>query len=436
MIWNAERECMASEEKERFQLRHLRELIARIYYTVPFFRKKCQQLKVTPDSLNTLQDLRHFPFTTKDDLRENYPFGLFTRQLDEIVRLHASSGTTGNPTVVGYTQKDMDIWTECVARIVSAAGVGRQDIVQIAFGYGLFTGGFGLHYGCEKVGASVIPISSGNTRRQIKLMKDFGTTALVSTPSYAIYIAEILREEGIRPEELNLRWGLFGGEAMSGKMRKEIEDGLGIFTTDNYGLSEIIGPGVSGECQYRCGLHINEDHFLVETIDPDTLEPLPPGEKGELAFTTLTKEAMPLVRYRTNDISFINNEPCKCGRTSTRMNKIMGRTDDMLIIRGVNVFPSQIEEVLSKMSETAPHFQIVVDRCKALDTVEVWVEIREGMFFDEMKKLREVEQRISREIQSALGIQCKIKLVEPKTIERTAGKTKRVLDKRTLYEEV
>ena len=435
MIWNVERECMQQEEKKQFQLRHLRELIARIYYTVPYYRDKCQKLKVTPDHLKTVEDLRHFPFTTKDDLRNNYPFGLFTRQLDEIVRLHASSGTTGNPTVVGYTQKDMDIWTECVARLVSAAGVTRRDVVQIAFGYGLFTGGFGLHYGCEKVGASVIPVSSGNTKRQIKLMKDFGTTALVSTPSYAIYIAEILREEGITPDDLKLRWGLFGGEAMSGKMRNEIEDGLGIFATDNYGMSEIIGPGVSGECQYRCGLHINEDHFMVETVNPETLQPVEPGEKGEIVFTTLTKEAMPLIRYRTKDISYLMAEPCKCGRTTVRMHKVMGRTDDMLIIRGVNVFPSQIEEVLSTMSETAPHFQIIVDRQKALDTVEVWVEIREGMFFDEMKKLREIEQRISREIQTALGIHCKIKLVEPKTIERTAGKSKRVIDKRVIYEE-
>ncbi len=434
-IWNPERECMDRKELEAFQLRNLKELVAKLYYTVPYYRKKFDEYKVNPDKLKTLSDLKYFPFTTKEDLRKNYPFGLFTKPMDEIVRIHASSGTTGNPTVVGYTQKDMEIWTECVARIVAAAGVTRKDIVQIAFGYGLFTGGFGLHYGCEKVGATVIPVSSGNTKRQIKIMKDFGTTALVSTPSYALYIGEVMEEMGLSAKDLKLKYGLFGGEGLSEKARSTIEKKLGLFATDNYGLSEIIGPGVSGECQYRNGLHINEDHFLVEVIDPKTLESVKPGEKGELVFTTLTKEGFPVLRYRTKDISFLYPEPCECGRTTYRMHKVMGRTDDMLIIRGVNVFPSQIEEVLSKISETTPHFQIILDRKNGLDEIEIWVEVVESIFFDQMRKLREIEQKIIDELYATLGIHCKIKLVEPKTLERTTGKSKKVVDKRNIYEE-
>lgn len=435
MIWNPGRECMPREELQKLQLTYLKETVARMYHSVPYYKEKFDAMNVSPDDLKTLDDIRRFPFTTKEDLRKNYPFGLFMRPMDEIVRVHASSGTTGNPTVVGYTRNDMEIWTDAVARLVSAAGVTNKDIVQIAFGYGLFTGGFGLHYGCERVGATVVPISSGNTKRQIKMMRDFGSTVLVATPSYAIHIGEVLEEMGLSKEDVNLKVGLFGGEATSPKMAEVIEAKLGLFATDNYGMSEIVGPGVSGECRERCGMHISEDLFMVEVVNPETMEPVPYGEKGEFVFTTLRKEAFPVFRYRTKDIGYLMPEKCKCGRTTVRMSKILGRTDDMLVIRGVNVFPSQIQEVLAKIDETAPHFLIILDRESGLDTVEVMVEMHDSMFFDQMKKLRELEKRIYNDIHSALGLHCKIKLVEPKTLERTAGKSKRVLDRRNVYEQ-
>ncbi len=433
-IWNPKFETMPRKELEEVQLIRLKRILRYVYERVPFYRKKFDEAGVDPDKLKTLYDIKHFPFTTKDDLRDNYPFGLFAVPMDKVVRIHASSGTTGKPTVVGYTKNDLEVWAEVVARIVSAGGVSAGDRVQVAFGYGLFTGGFGLHYGLEKVGATVIPASSGNTQRQIKLMMDFETTALVCTPSYALYIADVLKESGIDPKKkLKLKYGLFGAEPWSEQMRKQIESKLGITATDNYGLSEIIGPGVSGECvEYRDGLHINEDHFLVEIIDPQTGEPLPEGERGELVITTLTKEALPLIRYRTRDITSITKEPCKCGRTTARMRRVTGRTDDMFIIRGVNVFPSQVESVLLEIEGVEPHYQIILDREGPLDTMEVRVEVDEHLFHDEMKKLVELEEKIRSKLESVIGLKIKVRLVEPRTIERTSGKSKRVIDRRKI----
>jgi len=432
MIWDTKAECCTREELERVQLARLKETVQRAYARVEHFARSFDAHGVHPDDLQTLDDIRRFPFLTKAEILEHYPFGMLAVPLSEVVRIHSSSGTTGHPLVVAYTQHDLETWTELVARIVSAAGVTREDIVQIAFSYGLFTGGFGLHYGLEKVGATIVPASGGNTERQIRLMRDFGVTGLVCTPTYALHIGEVARGMGIEPQSLKLRWGLFGSEPWSEGMRREIEASLGLFATDNYGLSEVIGPGVSGECEYRCGLHINEDHFLVEVIDPETLEVLPEGEVGELVFTTLTKEAFPVIRYRTRDISRITREPCPCGRTTARMERVRGRTDDMLIVRGVNVFPSQIESVLLEIEGAEPHYQIVVDRRGALDDLEVWVEVSERIFVDEWEKLAALEKRIRQRLETVLGISVRVKLVEPKSIERTAGKAKRVVDRRTL----
>lgn len=430
MFWDKEKECMDREELRQLQLERLQSTIHRVYKNVPFYRKKFDELGIDPDDFGNLEDIRRLPFTTKDDLRNNYPYGLFAVPLREVVRIHASSGTTGMSTVVGYTKNDLKTWSDLVARILVAGGITKDDVIQIAFNYGLFTGAFGLHYGAEKVGASVIPISSGNTKRQVKIMQDFKTTALVCTPSYALLIADTIIEMGINPNSLSLRYGLFGAEPWSEAMRKEIQDKLKIIATDNYGLSEIMGPGVAGECLEQKGLHINEDHFLVEVIDPETLEPLPMGEAGELVITTLTKEAFPMVRFRTRDLTRLIPGECKCGRTFVRMERIRGRTDDMLIVKGVNVFPSQIESVLFEIEGTEPHYQIVIERKGPIDEMTVLVEVSEEIFFDEMKKQNELIDHIKQRLFLELGINVDVKLVEKKTLERFEGKAKRVIDKR------
>lgn len=432
MIWNEKIECATRGEMRLLQGERLRETVQRIYHNVPSYRKKMQAVGLTPADILSVDDLAKLPFTTKIDLRDNYPFGLFTVPMSEIVRLHASSGTTGKPTVVGYTRKDIQMWAEVVTRSLCMAGVHRNDVVQIAYGYGLFTGGLGLHYGTENLGASVIPISGGNTSKQIQLMEDFGSSVICCTPSYALNIAEVLKEMKVDPATLKLRVGIFGAEPWSEAMRKEIEAKLQIKAIDIYGLSEIVGPGVSCECEHQCGMHINEDHFLPEIIDPETLQPVAPGELGELVFTTITKEGIPLIRYRTRDLTRLIYDKCECGRTLVRMQKCKGRSDDMLIIRGVNVFPSQIETVLLQMSEVEPHYLMIVEREGTLDTLTLMVEVQEQFFSDEVRKLQELRMKITRSIESILGISVNVKLVEPKTIERAAGKAQRVIDKRRL----
>ncbi|AZT90206.1 phenylacetate--CoA ligase family protein [Caldicellulosiruptor changbaiensis] len=430
--WDEHMECMERGTLQEIQLKRLVETVKRVYTSVPYYRKKMQELGLIPEDVKDLSDLQKLPFTTKQDLRDNYPYGLFAVPLSEIVRIHASSGTTGKPTVVGYTKHDIGIWSEVMARTLVAAGADKHSFVQIAYGYGLFTGGLGVHYGAERIGASVIPISSGNTKRQIQLMVDFGTTLLACTPSYALYLAETMEEMGIDKSQLKLKSGVFGAEPWSENMRKEIESKLNIKAYDIYGLSEIIGPGVAFECEYQCGMHINEDHFLPEIINPETGEVLGEGEYGELVFTTITKEGLPLIRYRTRDITALHYDRCKCGRTLVRMEKVIGRTDDMIIIRGVNVFPSQIESVLLEMGEVEPHYQLIVDRVNNLDVLEVLVEVSERMFSDEVKKLEQLEKKITKAIEDTLGISVKVRLVEPKTIERSEGKAKRVIDKRKI----
>ncbi len=430
MIWNKKMECLPRKQLEQIQIERLQSTLNRAYKNVPFYHQIFEQNRIIPEKIRSVADLAHIPFTTKENLRDNYPYGMFAVPLRDIVRIHASSGTTGMPIVVGYSANDMRHWAEVVARIMTAGGVTKEDIVQIAFNYGLFTGGFGLHHGAETIGATVIPASSGNSRRQIMIMKDYRTTALVCTPSYALYLAEVMGEMKITKERLALRVGLFGGEPWSENMRAEIEQKLGLSATDNYGLSEIMGPGVAGECQEKNGLHIAEDHFIAEIIDPDTGQVLPYGEQGELVLTTLTKEAFPMIRYRTHDITRLNPEPCQCGRTHIRMERVRDRTDDMLIVRGVNVYPSQVESVLTEIEGTSPHYQIIVDRKGALDELEILVEVKEGFFFDEMKRLRSFKEKVEEKMESALGISARIKLVEPKTLERTEGKAQRVVDRR------
>jgi phenylacetate-CoA ligase len=432
MYWEPDSECMHREEIEQLQLERLQATLNRVYGRVPFYRKKFDELGVGPEDVGSLADLARLPFTTKDDLRDNYPYGLFAVPMREVVRIHASSGTTGTPTVVGYTRNDIRTWSNLVARIITMGGVTKDDVIQIAFGYGLFTGAFGLHYGAERIGASVIPASSGNTARQIKIMQDFKTTTLVSTPSYALLIGETIREMGIPLSSLSLKWGLFGAEPWSDAMRLEVEDRLGIVATDNYGLSEVIGPGVSGECLERKGLHINEDHFIVEVVDPETLTPVPPGEVGELVLTTLSKEAFPMIRYRTRDLTRLLPGECPCGRTGRRMSRVFGRSDDMLIIRGVNVFPSQVETVLFEIEGTEPHYQIVVERKGALDEATVLVEVSESIFFDQMRRQKEMIERIQKRLAQDLGVTFAVKLVGKKALERFEGKARRVVDNRTL----
>ncbi|MBZ4219186.1 MAG: phenylacetate--CoA ligase [Chlorobium sp.] len=430
MIWNKQYECMEREELLKLQGERLKSMVKRVYDTVPFYRKKLAEMGIEPGDITTIDDLKKLPFTTKQDLRDNYPFGLFTVPQTDIVRLHASSGTTGKSTVVGYTHNDIQMWSEVVARSLTMAGVTKSDIIQVAYGYGLFTGGLGLHYGAEKVGASVIPISGGNTKKQLQLMEDFGSTVIACTPSYAAYLGEALVAEKIDPRNIKLKAGIFGAEPWTEEMRSQIELLLGIKAYDIYGLSEIIGPGVSMECHCQNGMHIFEDHFIPEIINPDTCEVLPYGELGELVFTPATKEAMPLIRYRTRDLTRLHADKCECGRTLVRMEKCLGRSDDMLIIRGVNVFPSQVESVLLEMSETKPHYVLVVERENNLDILEIQVEIEEQFFSDEIKELEGLRQRIKVNIASTLGINASIRLVEPGTIERSMGKAKRVIDKR------
>ncbi len=431
-IWDPDFECLDRSSMADLQCKRLQAAVAMAYERVPFYRGRFDKAGIEPVSIRTLNDLVRLPFTVKDDLRDNYPYGMFAVPMREIVRVHSSSGTTGIPTVVGYTKRDLETWAHLVARFITAAGVTADDVVQISFGYGLFTGGFGLHYGMERIGATVIPVSSGNTERQIRIMKDFGTTALVSTPSYALYMAEVAREMGFKPGDLKLRVGLFGAEPWSESMRREIAKAWGILATDNYGLSEIIGPGVAGECTHCDGQHIAEDHFIPEIIDPITGEVKGPGEEGELVLTALTKEALPILRYRTRDITSLDYSPCPCGRTTVRMRKVLGRTDDMLIIRGVNVFPSQIESVLMEMEEVEPHYQLIVDRVDYLDSLEVLVEVPERYFVGSLRVLGELTQRIEDRIETLLGIGVKVRLVEPKSIERSMGKAKRVIDKRKI----
>ena len=432
MIWNEKMECAPREEMDAIQTERLIQTVKRIYHNIPAYRSKMQEKGLVPSDIKSIKDITKLPFTNKSDLRDNYPFGMFTVPMSEIVRVHASSGTTGKPTVVGYTRNDLQMWAEVVTRSLGMAGVCKNDIVQVAYGYGLFTGGLGLHYGTENLGATVIPISGGNTDKQILLMQDFGTTVIACTPSYALFLAETMKEMGVTSDTLNLRVGIFGAEPWSENMRKEIEAKLKIKAIDIYGLSEVIGPGVSCECEHQCGMHINEDHFIPEIIDPETLEPVHPGEIGELVFSTVTKEGMPIIRYRTRDLTRLNYEKCACGRTLVRMEKCMGRTDDMLIIRGVNVFPSQIESVLLEMSETEPHYLLIIEREETLDVVNLLVEVQEQFFSDEVKQLEAVRKKITDKIQSTLGISVRVKLVEPKTIERTAGKAKRVIDNRKI----
>jgi phenylacetate-CoA ligase len=432
MYWNKTRECMDREQLLAYQLQKLKETVDRVYHNVESYRQKMQEKGLMPEDIKSLQDLRLLPFTTKQDLRDNYPTGLFAAPLSEIIRIHASSGTTGKPTVVGYTRRDIAGWAELMARCLTMAGGRRDSVVQVAYGYGLFTGGLGFHYGAEKLGAMVIPVSGGNTRRQIMLMKDLKTDILACTPSYALYIAETMREMGVDRSELNLKAGIFGAEPWTQNMRKEIEEALNIKALDIYGLSEVIGPGVACECPEQNGLHIFEDYFIPEIIDPDTGEPLPPGSEGELVITTIDKEGLPVIRYRTRDITSITYEMCPCGRTHARIEKIKGRTDDMLIIRGVNVFPSQIESVLMATGETEPHYLLIVDRIENLDSLEVWVEVSEKLFSDEVRKLEDLRKKIASDIYTTLGINVNVKLVEPHTIERSEGKAKRVIDRRRM----
>jgi phenylacetate-CoA ligase len=432
MIWNKTFECMSRDEMRDCQGRRLIETVQRVYHNVPAYREKMQQAHLVPEDIKTIDDLSKLPFTVKQDLRDNYPFGLFAVPMSEIVRVHASSGTTGKPTVVGYTRKDLATWSEVIARTLTSAGAHRHDVIHIAYGYGLFTGGLGLHYGSEKIGATVIPISGGNTQRQIQLMHDFGSTVLACTPSYALYLAEAIDEGPYKREQLKLRVGVFGAEPWTETMRKEIEEKLHIKAIDIFGLSEVIGPGVSSECEFQCGLHVFEDHFIPEIIDPKTLEVLPEGELGELVFTCITKEALPLIRYRTRDLTRLHYETCKCGRTLVRMDKCTGRSDDMLIIRGVNVFPSQIEEVLLKIDGIQPHYLITVDRIHNLDIMQVQVEVEQEYFTDRISELQGLTKKLQHQLESALGIGVDVKLAEPKTIQRSEGKAKRVIDNRKL----
>jgi phenylacetate-CoA ligase len=433
MIWDEELETLPREALEALQLKRLVATAERVYATVPFYKRKFDESGMKPSDIKSLRDLRRLPFTTKVDLRDSYPFGLFAVPMEQVVRIHASSGTTGKSTVVGYTRRDINSWAELMARSLSAAGAQKTDIIHNAYGYGLFTGGLGVHYGAERLGASVIPISGGNSKRQVIIMQDFGSTVLTCTPSYALFLAETAVEMGIDFKKMKLRVGIFGAEPWSERMRDEIERKLNIQAIDIYGLSEVMGPGVSIECiEAKRGLHVFEDHFIAEIINPQTGEVLPYGEKGELVFTTITKEAFPLIRYRTRDISVLYPQPCKCGRTHMRMERVSGRSDDMLIIRGVNVFPSQIESVLMNIEGVEPHYLLIVDRKGTLDTLDVHVEVNEKVFSDEVKNLQSLGKRIEKDIKDLLGVNAGVKLVEPKTIQRSEGKAQRVIDKRKI----
>lgn len=432
MIWNETIECMDREEMRKLQSLRLKRVVEHAYHNSPFYRKKMQEMGITPDDVQTIDDITKLPFTVKQDLRDNYPFGLMAVPMSEIVRLHASSGTTGKPIVVGYTRKDLGIWAEVVARCLTAYGLTRNDSVQVSYGYGMFTGGLGAHCGVENIGGTVIPMSSGNTQKQIQLMHDFGAKGLACTPSYALYLAETIHQSGIPLEEFQLRVGAFGAEPWTENMRKELETKLNIKAYDIYGLTEICGPGVGGECECQNGTHLWEDHFFPEIVDPVTLQPVPEGEQGELVFTTLTKEGMPMIRYRTRDLTHLIYEKCECGRTAVRMGRILGRSDDMMIIRGVNVFPSQVESVLLEMPEFEPHYLIVVDRVNNTDTFQIQVEVRPDYYSDEMNKMIALKKKIAARMQSVIGIQPDIKIVEPRSLERSMGKAKHVIDNRKL----
>ncbi|MDR0323514.1 MAG: phenylacetate--CoA ligase [Treponema sp.] len=431
MIFNPENECMDIQTRKKLQFAALKNLTETVYSKVPFYRNKMEQAKITPYDIHSIADIEKLPFTSKDDLRENYPHGLRACSQARIVEVHMSSGTTGKPVVNEYTKKDLDIWWESMARTLSGAGCTRNDIVHNCYGYGLFTGGAGVHYGSLNVGAEVLPMSSGNTERQLMIMRDFGSTMLTCTPSYALYLAEEAEEAGIDLKQLPINKGCFGAEPWSESMRAEIESRYGMKAYDIYGLTEIIGPGVAFECEAQNGLHINEDFFYPEIIDPASGKSLPAGEKGELVFTTLTREGTPLLRYRTRDITCLINEPCICGRTTIRMNRLLGRTDDMLIIRGVNIFPSQIEQALIEIEGTEPQYMIIINRGDShLDEVELQVEVKKEFFTDETRGLEILRSRIEHIMKSKLQIGMKVKLVEPKTIERSIGKAKRVIDNR------
>lgn len=433
--WNESIECAKSYEMEALQSFRLSQKITQIYNNVEFYRKRMDEAGITPNDIRSVKDLHKLPFTVKQDLRDTYPYGLFAVSMDKVVRVHASSGTTGKQIIVGYTQKDIDIWSECAARAITAVGGGKNDFMHVSYGYGLFTGGLGMHYGAEKAGLTVIPASTGNTKRQITILKDFGSTVICCTPSYALFLAETMNEMGLTKDDIKLKAGLFGAEPWTEEMRKEIEDKLGLKAYDIYGLSEIIGPGVSFECEEQTGMHINEDHFIPEIIDPVTEEVLPEGEEGELVFTCITKEAFPLMRYRTRDIAVLQRGKCSCGRTLIKMLKPRGRSDDMLIIRGVNVFPSQVESVLLSMGTNSPYYQLIVDRVNNTDTLEIQIEISPEMFSDDtVKNIEDQEVHIKNAVESTLGIAAKIRLVEPKTIARSEGKAVRVIDKRKLHD--
>ena len=431
MIWNETKECMSRDEMTNLQSARLVKLVDRVYHSVEYYRKKMQALGLEPGDIRGIEDLDKLPFTTKDDLRDTYPFGMFAVPNSQITRIHASSGTTGKATVVGYTRRDIDIWSECVARCIAMAGLGKEDIIQVAYGYGLFTGGLGAHYGAEKMGATVVPMSTGNTKKLITMMIDFGVTGIMCTPSYLLHIAETIEEMGVR-DQICLKASLNGAEPWTEGMRGQIEQYLGIHAHDIYGLSEIMGPGVATDCSFHKGPHIHEDHFQPEIVDQNTLKPLRDGMTGELVISTLTKEGLPLIRYRTKDLTSIDHSPCACGRTTARIARFTGRTDDMLIIRGVNVFPSQIEAALLEMGETTPHYLLIVDRINNMDTLEVQVEVEERFFSDEIRELENLTNRIAHVIQQAIGLSVKVKLVEPKSIERSMGKTQHVIDKRKL----
>ena len=431
MIWNETKECMSRDEMSALQGARLVKLVDRVYHNVEYYRKKMQAVGLEPGDIRGLEDLAKLPFTTKDDLRDTYPFGMFAVPNSQIVRIHASSGTTGKATVVGYTRRDIDMWSECVARCIAMADLGREDIIQVAYGYGLFTGGLGGHYGAEKMGATVVPMSTGNTKKLINMMVDFGVTGILCTPSYLMHIAETIQEMGVR-DKIKLKASLNGAEPWTEKMRSKIEEMLGIHAHDIYGLSEIMGPGVATDCQFHKGLHVHEDYFLPEIVDRETFKPVGDGVTGELVISTLSKEGIPLIRYRTKDLTSIDHTPCECGRTTARIARFTGRSDDMLIIRGVNVFPSQIEAALLEMGGTTPHYLMIVDRVNNLDTLEVRVEVEERFFSDEIRKLEDLTRKIEHVIQQAIGLAVKVKLVEPKVLERSMGKAVHVIDNRKL----
>lgn len=433
MFWNKELECINEERLRELQLQRLKEVVRRVYERVPFYRKKFEEAGLKPEDIKSLEDIRYLPFTSKIDMRETYPFGLLAVPLSEIVEIHTSSGTTGKPVVAGYTWKDIEIWAEVMARCLTMVGAGKEDVIQVAYGYGLFTGGLGFHYGAQKIGATVVPTSAGNTRRQIELMKDFGTTFIACTPSYALYLAEYAKEEmGIDPASLKLKKGSFGAEMWTEEMRKEIEKRFGIEAYNVYGLTEIIGPGVAHECPAKKGLHIWEDHFYPEIIDPETGDPLPEGKEGELVLTTLTKEGMPVIRFRTRDITTLYRGRCDCGRTHARIERIKGRTDDMIKVRGVMVFPYQIEQAILEVQGVEPHYQIILTRPHYLDEIEVQVEMSKEIFSDDVKTIENLRKKLEKRIEETIGVRVKVTLVEPKSIPRSEGKAKRIIDKRNL----